>query len=53
MYYALNTATGQHEFFTNADAFNAPLSQRRIMIDRKTELLAPAGDMERLKWRSH
>ena len=23
MYYALNTATGQHEFFTNADAFNA------------------------------
>ena len=23
MYYALNTATGQHEFFTSADAFNA------------------------------
>lgn len=23
MYYALNTATGQHEFFTSSDAFNA------------------------------
>ena len=30
-----------------------PLSQRRIMIDRKTELLAPAGDMERLEMALH
>lgn len=30
-----------------------PLSQRRIMIDKKTELLAPAGDMERLEMALH